>query len=115
MVAPDAGDAAEATSFLDVEEDEEEEDEWTGDPKNRPIWKFPVVSRVREIPVVVFAKASARQWKCDARGGVYAHIRLSLRMVMFFIYAFFICKEYRCGTQFLVSCDGARPIPCKGT
>lgn len=31
------------------EEDEgekEEEGEWTGDPNNRPIWKFPVVSRV---------------------------------------------------------------------
>lgn len=26
---------------------EEEVEEWTGDPKNRPIWKFPVVSRVR--------------------------------------------------------------------
>ncbi|CAM9939492.1 unnamed protein product [Ectocarpus sp. 13 AM-2016] len=34
-----------------IEDDElgegvEEEEEWTGDPNNRPIWKFPVVSRV---------------------------------------------------------------------
>ena len=28
------------------EEEGEEEEEWTGDPNNRPIWKFPVVSRV---------------------------------------------------------------------
>lgn len=45
VVLPD-GPAAGAGSDI-VEEEEEEEEEWTGDPNNRPIWKLPVVSRVR--------------------------------------------------------------------
>lgn len=40
-------------------EEEEEEEEWTGDPNNRPIWKFPVVSRVRGMVRAVFYLAEA--------------------------------------------------------
>ena len=48
-MAPDGLPAgAEIVTTDDEAEEEEEEEEWTGDPKNRPIWKFPVVSRVRK-------------------------------------------------------------------
>lgn len=54
MVLPDgaaAGTGSERGEEQDEEDEEdedEEEEEWTGDPNNRPIWKFPVVSRVRD-------------------------------------------------------------------
>ncbi len=48
MVPGGDGDGPPEGAGTDEIDDEEEEEEWTGDPKNRPIWKFPVVSRVRK-------------------------------------------------------------------
>lgn len=59
IVLPDGTADGAETEIVEEEEDEEDEEEWTGDPNNRPIWKFPVVSRVRyNYIVLVFCTRS---------------------------------------------------------
>lgn len=59
-----------------IEDDEpggggEGEEEWTRDPNSRPIWKFPVVSRVRNTGAPPFlADARARTHVLESRSGM---------------------------------------------
>lgn len=66
VVTSDEAGTIETRPMLEDEEDKEDDEaEWTGDPNNRPIWKFPVVSRVRTSECTMFNSPQLQMWEAS--------------------------------------------------